>query len=369
MDPVRNSMTSNNMIQTPLKERPQPLMGQKGKISNAVLHKRFFAVVLIGASVFLGGCRERNVNFVTIGTGGVTGIYYPTGVAISRMVNKKFDEYRIKATVESTSGSVFNVNAVLNGDLVFGVVQSDRQYQAYNGLAEWSKYGKQTDLRSLFSVHPESITLIASEKSGIREIKDLKGKRVNLGNPGSGYLQNSRDVLKAIGLAEDRDLSAEYVKAVEAPGLLQDERIDAFFYTVGHPNSNIKEATSGRIKVFIVPIRGPGIDKMLKKYPYYAESKIAHSFYPYAKNTEDIETIGVKATFVTSKNVNERIVYAITKEVFDNFEDFKSLHPAYEVLTRENMLSGLSAPIHKGALKYYKEAGLDKHIDSKLIID
>ncbi|GAI26355.1 unnamed protein product, partial [marine sediment metagenome] len=119
----------------------------------------------------------------------------------------------------------------------------DRQYQAYNGLAEWKEYGKQTDLRSLFSIHPESITLIASEKSDIREIKDLKGKRVNLGNPGSGYLQNSKDVLKAVGLAEDRDLSAEYVKAVEAPGLLQDERIDAFFYTVGHPNSNIKEAT------------------------------------------------------------------------------------------------------------------------------
>ena len=331
--------------------------------------KRSYALVLVGISILLGGCKDREVSFVTIGTGGVTGIYYPTGVAISRMVNKKFDEYNIKATVESTSGSVFNVNAVLNTDLVFGVVQSDRQYQAYNGLAEWSKYGKQTDLRSVFSVHPESITLIASEKSGIREIKDLKGKRVNLGNPGSGYLQNSRDVLKAVGLAEDRDLSAEYVKAVEAPGLLQDERIDAFFYTVGHPNSNIKEATSGRIKVFIVPIRGPGIDKMIEKYSYYAKSTIAHSFYPYAKNTEDIETIGVKATFVTSKKMDEGIVYAVTKEVFEKFEDFKSLHPAYEVLTKENMLKGLTAPIHKGALKYYKEAGLDKYIDSKLIID
>jgi TRAP transporter TAXI family solute receptor len=315
------------------------------------------------------GCKVKKASFITIGTGGVTGIYYPTGVAICRMINKKFDEYEIKATVESTSGSVFNVNAVLNGDLVFGVVQSDRQYQAYNGLAEWSKYGKQTDLRSLFSVHPESITLIASEKSGIREIKDLKGKRVNLGNRGSGYLQNSRDVLRAVGLAEGDDLNAEYAKAVEAPGLLQDERIDAFFYTVGHPNSNIKEATSGRIKVFIVPIRGPDIDKMLERYPYYAESTIARSFYPYAKNTQDIATIGVKATFVTSKNVDEGIVYAITKEVFENFEDFKSLHPAYKVLTKENMLKGLTAPIHKGALKYYKEAGLDKHIIPKLIID
>ena len=331
--------------------------------------ERSYALVLVGICILLGGCKDREVSFVTIGTGGVTGIYYPTGVAICRMINKKFDEYNIKATVESTSGSVFNVNAVLNGDLVFGVVQSDRQYQAYNGLAEWSKYGKQTDLRSLFSVHPESITLIASEKSGIREIKDLKGKRVNLGNPGSGYLQNSRDVLTAIGLAEDQDISAEYVKAVEAPGLLQDERIDAFFYTVGHPNSNIKEATSGRIKVFIVPIRGPGIDKMLKKYSYYAESTIAHSFYPYALNTEDVATIGVKATFVTSKKVDEDIVYAITKEVFENFEDFKSLHPAYEVLTKKGMLKGLSTPIHKGALKYYRQAGLDKHIDPKLIID
>jgi len=331
--------------------------------------ERSYAIVLVGISILLGGCKDRKVSFVTIGTGGVTGIYYPTGVAISRMVNKKFDEYKIKATVESTSGSVFNVNAVLNADLVFGVVQSDRQYQACNGLAEWSKYGKQTDLRSLFSVHPESITLIASEKSGIREIKDLKGKRVNLGNRGSGYLQNSRDVLKAVGLAEGDDLSAEYAKAVEAPGLLQDERIDAFFYTVGHPNGNIKEATSGRIKVFIIPITGPGIDKMLKEYSYYAESIIAHSFYPYAKNTQDIETIGVKATFVTSKNVDDDIVYAITKEVFENFEDFKSLHPAYEVLTKKDMLKGLTAPIHKGALRYYREAGLAKHIDPKLIID
>ncbi|MFB0555100.1 MAG: TAXI family TRAP transporter solute-binding subunit [Phycisphaerae bacterium] len=331
--------------------------------------ERSYALVLVGISILLGGCKARKVSFVTIGTGGVTGIYYPTGVAISRMVNKKFDEYKIKATVESTSGSVFNVNAVLNADLVFGVVQSDRQYQACNGLAEWSKYGKQTDLRSLFSVHPESITLIASEKSGIREIKDLKGKRVNLGNRGSGYLQNSRDVLKAMGLDEDRDLSAEYVKAVEAPGLLQDGRVDAFFYTVGHPNGNISEATSGRIKVFIVPIKGPNIDKLLERYPYYAESTIAHSFYPYSKNTEDIDTIGVKATFVTSKNVDDDIVYAITKEVFDNFEDFKSLHPSYKVLTKQSMLKGLTAPIHKGALKYYREAGLDKHIDPKLIID
>jgi TRAP transporter TAXI family solute receptor len=327
-----------------------------------------FALVAVGISVLLTGCKGRKTSFVTIGTGGVTGIYYPTGGAISKMVNQKFDRYQIKATVESTSGSVFNVNAVITGDLEFGVVQSDRQFQAYNGLAEWSESGQQTDLRSVFSVHPESITLIVSEKSGIAKIEDLKGKKINLGNPGSGQLQNSRDVLKAAGLTEN-DLSAEHVKAVEAPGLLQDERIDGFFYTVGHPNGNIKEATSGRIKVFIVPIKGRSIDDMLNEYPYYAKSMILHSFYPSALNTEDIETIGVKATFVTSKNVDSDVVYAITKEVFENFEEFKSLHPAYQVLTKQSMLKGLSAPVHKGALQYYKEAGLVQYIDPKLIID
>lgn len=324
---------------------------------------------LIMAAVFsltLFSTLASSRTFVTIGTGGVTGVYYPTGGAISRMLNKKAKEYGIKATVESTAGSVYNINAVLSGDLEFGVAQSDRQYQAYHGLAEWAKSGPQKNLRSVFSIHPESITLIASVESKIRAVSDLMGKRVNIGNPGSGQLQNSKDVLDAAGIGV-KGVHAEQVKAVEAPGLLQDEKIDAFFYTVGHPNGNIKEATSGRINVTIVPIKGKGIERLLKKYPYYAKSTIPGKFYPNADIKGDIETIGVKATFVTSSNLDEKIVYAITKEVFDNLEAFKKLHPAYSVLTKENMLQGLSAPIHKGALKYYREAGLIKFIDPKLI--
>jgi len=328
--------------------------------------KRFYAVAILALCILVGGCRDEKVTFVTIGTGGATGIYYPTGVAISRMINRNFEKYAIKATVESTSGSVFNLNAVMNGDIVFGVVQSDRQFQAYNGEAEWDE-NPQADLRSVFSIHPESITLVASEKSGIERIEDMRGKRVNLGNPGSGQLQNSLDVLTAAGLTA-QDLSAEKVKAIEAPSLLQDERIDAFFYTVGHPNSNIKEATSGRIRVHLVPITGRGVDKLLEKHSYYAKSVIPHSFYGRARNTEDVESIGVKATFVTSSKVSENVVYALTKEVFENLEDFKALHDAYKVLTKEDMLKGLSAPIHKGAMKYYIEAGLDKYIDPKLIV-
>jgi TRAP transporter TAXI family solute receptor len=316
----------------------------------------------------LTGCKKKAETFVTIGTGGVTGVYYPTGGAIARMINNKADEYGIKATVESTAGSVYNINAVLSGDLDFGVAQSDRQYQAYHGLAEWGEQGPQKGLRSVFSIHPEAITLIASEGSGIGSIEDIRGKRVNLGNPGSGQLQNSRDVLTAAGLTEG-DIQAEYVKAVEAPGLLQDERIDAFFYTVGHPNGNIKEATSGRVKVRLVPIVGVGIQGMIRAMPYYAEAMIPQEFYPNARNEEDVRTVGVKATFVTSANVDEAVVYAITREVFENFDGFKTLHPAYKVLTKKDMLRGLSAPIHPGALKYYRETGLIAEVDSTLVTD
>jgi len=323
-------------------------------------------VVLIAGAGFAVGRSETK--FVTIGTGGVTGVYYPTGGAISRMVNAK-PEYGIRATVESTGGSVFNINAVLSGDLDFGVAQSDRQYQAYNGLAEWSEMGAQTDLRAVFSIHPESITLMASVDSGINGVADLAGKRVNIGNPGSGQLQNSRDVLAAFGLSET-DIRAEQVKAVEAPGLLQDGRIDAFFYTVGHPNGNITESTSGRIKVRIVPIEGPEVDALLAEFSYYAASLIPASLYPSAANdTPTVPSVGVKATFVTSADLSDDIVYAITKEVFDNFETFKGLHPAYQVLTKENMLTGLSAPIHPGALRYYEEAGLIDLINPALILD
>jgi len=325
---------------------------------------RFILILFILITIF--SCAKHDITLVTIGTGGVTGVYYPTGGAISRMVNKNFKEYGIKANVESTAGSVYNINSVLSGDLDFGIAQSDRQYQAVKGLSEWAEVGPQDKLRSVFSIHPEAITLIAADKSGISRITDLVGARVNLGNPGSGQLQNSRDVLAAFGVNEDM-LKGEYVKAVEAPGLLQDERMDAFFYTVGHPNENIKEATSGLIKVHIVPIEGAPIDSLLEALPYYDKAIIPHSYYELATNLTDVPTIGVKATLVTSADVSNDVVYAFTKEVFENFDEFKTLHPAYGTLTKESMLKGLSAPIHPGALKYYKEAGLTEHIKPSLI--
>ncbi len=301
---------------------------------------------------------DAKTTFVTIGTGGITGVYYPTGGAIAQIVNAKRDQYGLRCTVESTGGSVFNVNAVMSGDLEFGIVQSDRQYQAWNGMAEWQEKGAQKDLRAVFSIHPETITLVASVSSGIKTLKDCKGKRVNIGNPGSGQRQNSIDALTAAGLDWEKDIQAEGVKAAEAPGLLQDGRIDAFFYTVGHPSGAIKEATAGATKVSLVPITE--VADLLQKLPYYAKAVIPIKFYEGAVNDADVPTFGVKATFVTSAKVPDEVVYAITKEVFDNLEAFKKLHPAYEVLTKENMLEGNSAPFHPGALKYFKEVGLVK---------
>jgi len=315
------------------------------------------AVIMVFSFVHVETCPAK-VRYVTIGTGGVTGIYYPTGGAIGKIVNKKRKQYNLRVTVESTGGSVFNVNAVMAGDLEFGLIQSDRQYQAWNGLKDWKDRGPQKKLRAICSFHPESITLVAADDSGIESFMDLRGKHVNIGNPGSGQRGNSTDAFEACGIDWRTDLRAEGLKADESAKFLQDGRIDAFFYTVGHPNGSIKEATSGRRKVHIVPVTGPCIDKLVAKWPFYAKAYVPMKFYPMASNKEDPVTFAVKTTFCTSADIPDDIVYAITKEVFDNLEAFKKLHPAYGILTKKNMLEALSAPIHPGAMKYYKEAGL-----------
>jgi len=316
--------------------------------------------LLFGFVVYMGAApaeTQAKATFITVGTGGITGVYYPTGGAICRIVNKKRKEYGIRCTVESTGGSVFNVNAVMSGDLEFGVVQSDRQFQAIKGIANWKDKGPQKDLRAVFSIHPENVDVIAAVDSNINSIQDLKGKRVSIGNIGSGFRKNAIDALEANGINFETDLKAESLKAAEQPGMIQDGRIDAAFYTVGHPSGYYKEATAGKRKVKFISITN--IEGLLKKYPYYAKSVTrVVELYPGAANDMNIPTFGVKATFVTSIKVPENVVYAITKEVFENFDDFKKLHPAYAGLTKKNMLEGLSAPIHPGAMKYYKEAGL-----------
>ena len=268
------------------------------------MHKHLLAAVLSLAVAMTGASAleaHAKTTFVTIGTGGITGVYYPTGGAIAKIVNAKKDKYDIRATVESTGASVFNINAIMAGDLEFGIAQADRQYQAYNGLSEWE--GKpQKDLRAVFALAPEAVTFVAAEDSGIKSLKDAKGKVVNIGNPGSGNRQNAIDVFEAAGINIEKDLKAESIKAADAPRMLQDGRIDGFFYTVGHPNGNIKEATAGKRKTRIVSITD--IEPLVKKFPYYSLTNIDMAQYPEATNAnEKVTTVGMLATFVTSAKV------------------------------------------------------------------
>ena len=315
-----------------------------------------FAFVFVIAITCMTGALARE--FVTIGTGGITGVYYPTGGAISRIVNQQEDKaVDVRVTVESTGGSAFNVNAIMSGDMQFGVVQSDRQYQAYNGMAEWEG-NPQEKLRAVFSIHPESVTLIAAEDSGIASMEDLVGKIVSIGNHGSGFRQNALDALAAYGIDYETDITAQDLAAVEAAGALQDGKIDAFFYTVGHPNGSIEEATSGVRKTLFVPITE--VDELIAEYPYYAKSEIPVANYPGSLSTENVPTFGVVATFLTSADVSADVVYTVVKAVFENLDEFKALHPAFAGLTAEGMVTnGISIPFHEGAIRYFEEAGLD----------
>jgi len=309
------------------------------------------------ASAFTADIAHAKTTFVTIGTGGITGVYYPTGGAIAKIVNAKKDVYGIRATVEATGASVFNINALMAGDLDFGIAQSDRQYQAYNGLSQW-KGKPQKDLRAVFALAPEFVTFVVSEESGIQSLKDAKGKIINIGDPGSGHRQNAIDVFNAVGLDYQKDFTAESLKPADAPRMLHDGRIDGFFYTLGHPNANIKEATTGKRKARIVPIEN--VDSLMEDFPYYSVGYIDMSHYAQAVNGGKVPTIAMLATLVTSSKVSADVVYAVTKEVFENLDEFKALHPALASLTKETMLEGLTAPIHPGAMKYYREVGLMK---------
>jgi len=293
--------------------------------------------------------------FISIGTGGVTGVYYPTGGAICRLVNKDRKEHGIRCSAESTGGSVYNINTVRAGELEFGVAQSDWQYHAYNGTSKFEDAGAFEGLRAVFSVHPEPFTLIARKGSGIAKFEDLKGQKVNVGNPGSGQRATMEVVMDAFGMSMDDFALAAELKGSEMAQALCDGKIDAMIYTIGHPAAAVTEAAT-TCDVELVSVQGAPIDGLIANNPYYRAATIPGGMY---KGTDaDVTTFGVGATFISSTDVPDNVVYTVVKAVFDNFEDFKKLHPAFANLQEAQMISdGLSAPLHPGAAKYYKERG------------
>lgn len=293
--------------------------------------------------------------FITIGTGGVTGVYYPTGGAICRLVNKGRRDHGIRCSVESTGGSVYNINTIREGELEFGVAQSDWQYHAFNGTSRFEDAGAFEDLRAVFSVHPEPFTVVARADSGITSIDDLAGKRVNIGNPGSGQRGTMEVLMDAKGWTTDDFALATELKAAEQSAALCDNQIDAMVYTVGHPSGSIQEATTACDSV-LVEVAGDAVMGLVDDNSFYRTATIPGGMY--RGNDADTKTFGVGATFVTSATVSEDVVYTLVSSVFENFDDFKGLHPAFANLVPEEMASaGLSAPLHPGAAKYYKEQG------------
>jgi len=298
----------------------------------------------------------RAQEFITIGTGGVTGVYYPTGGAICRLVNKDRSEHGIRCSVESTGGSVYNINTIRSGELDMGVAQSDWQHHAYHGTSQFADAGPFEELRAVFSIHPEPFTVVARADSGIKTFDDLKGKRVNVGNPGSGQRGTMEVLMEAKGWTMSDFALASELKAAEQSKALCDNKIDAMVYTVGHPSGSIKEATTSCDSV-IVEVAGPTVEMLVNENPFYRVATIPGGMY--RGSDEDVKTFGVGATFITSSKVDANLVYHVVKAVFENFDTFTKLHPAFANLKKEEMIQdGLSAPLHEGALKYYKEAGL-----------
>jgi TRAP transporter TAXI family solute receptor len=310
------------------------------------------AATLLSLSAAPSYAQQR---FITIGTGGVTGVYYAAGGAICRLMNKDRARHGIRCSVESTGGSVFNINTIKAGELDFGVTQSDWQFHATNGGKVFEKDGKHTDLRAVFSLHPEPFTVLSRKEAGISGIAGLKGKRVNIGNPGSGTRASMEELMGAMAWkTSDFALAAE-LKADEHGAALCDNKIDAFIFGVGHPSANIQDpiTTCG---ARLVPLTGAAVDKLVAGAPFYAKVSIPGGLY--AGHPNPTPTYGVLATFVTSAKVPEATVYELTKAVFENFEEFKKLHPALGALDPKDMIkNGLSAPLHPGAIRYYKEKG------------
>ncbi len=296
--------------------------------------------------------------FVTIGTGGVTGVYYPAGGAICRLVNRGRKNHGIRCSVESTGGSIYNLNAISQGELDLGVAQSDWHYNAYHGKGVFSSQGPNSKLRAVFSLHSEPFTVVAREDSGIKTFDDLKGKRVNIGNPGSGMRATMEEVMRVKGWDRDVFSLVSELKASEQSQALCDNKIDAMVFAAGHPNGSIQEVTT-TCDTNLIPVTGPKIQKLIDDNSYYAKAIIPGGMYN--GNPDDIETFGVKATFVTSENVSEDMIYQIVRAVFENFDSFKTLHFVFATLNKEKMITdGLTAPLHKGAEKYFKEVGLIK---------
>ena len=293
---------------------------------------------------------------VLVGTGGVNGVYYPAGGAMCQFVKRKIKEHGIRCTVESTEGSIYNLESLRSGDLDIAAAQSDWHYNAFAGKGVFAAVGPDSHLRSLFSLHTEPFTILARAESSIHSFDDLKGHRISVGEQGSGMRATMEELMRVKGWGPDVFKPVSNLKPAEQIRAMCEGQIDAITFAAGHPNGFIQEATS-QCDARLVPITGADVDALLKQNPYYTRTIIPGGMY--RGNPSDIETFGVVATFVTTDRLSDDTVYNIVKSLFDNLDDFKTLHFVFATLEKEHMVKdGLTAPLHDGAARYYREVGL-----------
>ena len=314
--------------------------------------KKWFVALVVALGLALSAPQAMAKQDILFGGASITGVYYQVALQISNMMNKHMGgEYNYIG--RPTGGSVFNINALDRGAFDFAVAQSDRNFQGYNGTADWE--GKPVKgLRSVFSMHPETVMLVTRKDTGITTVEGLKGKRVNIGNPGSGQRGNAEDVLRMYGLDFNTDFRAEALQQHEASRALVDRNIDAFFYTVGNPSAAIEEPAQS-VDLDMVPLNSDAVKAFVAEHPFYITTSIPAG--TYRGIDRDIETYAVTATVVTNDSVSEQVVYDMVKTVFENLDELRASHAAFRYLNPEEMLQGLPAPLHPGAEKYYKEKG------------
>lgn len=314
-----------------------------------ILYEKTHAVITSG--------KDSQKKFLTIGTGGVTGVYYPTGGAICRLINRNRDDHGIQCSVESTGGSVYNLNALLNGELDIGIAQTDLQHHAYHETGLVSSLAPNPELRSVVDLYIEPLTVLANRNAQISTVYDLKGKKINIGVPGSGQRETVSSLVKNMGWTfKDFSLISE-LNPVEQSGALCDGKVDAIVFSAGHPNGSIQEATA-TCPTHIIPLEGPEIEAMCSKFPYYIPASIPGKIY---RGTPDAQpTFGTKVSVVTTSNVSSDIIYLVTKAIVEHFDAFKKVHPAFANLNVEDLVGNPDIlPIHEGALKYFEEHGIE----------
>jgi len=292
---------------------------------------------------------------VVIGTASPTGIYYPLGGSICRLLNLDTARHGLRCSEEPSSGSVTNIESLRRGRLDIGIVPSDVLADAVAGQGSFISRGPTTELRILFAGPDEMLTVVARKELGIRTVAEVRGTRINIGNPGSRQRANIDRVMAVLGLRRSDFVDVRELSAVEQNRAFCVKELDVIVYSVGHPNGLIQDVAR-TCHGMLVDVSGPAIDRMLSEYREYERTVIPGG--TYSDNPADVRTFGVRAVVVTSRRVSDTMAYEITRAVFDNFDAFRRLHPAFETLSVADMVHASGrAPVHAGAMRYYRERG------------